>query len=219
MLLACVAPRLRLAVGLMLDIVQIRPGELFAMLAAIAFAAGLNLYATVALLGLLGRFGHLPLPPGLQLLESWTVIAASCALFVIEFFADKIPAFDLVWSALHTFVRVPVAAMLAFQATRQLSPEQQLLATLLGAAVALAAHGGKTAVRAAVTPSPEPFSNITLSLAEDTLAVALTWLATRHPYVAGTIAALLVAVIVLLIRWVVKALCALLSGAEQQLAG
>src|SRR5712692_8406300 len=149
--------------------------ELLALLVATSFAAGLNLYATVATLGLLSRAGVLPLPPALQLLDNWYVIAISAALFLIEFFADKIPAFDLIWNALHTFVRVPVAGLLAFEATKQLSPEQQLLATLLGAGVALAAHGGKTAVRAAVTPSPEPLSNITLSLGEDVLAVGLTW--------------------------------------------
>jgi len=202
----------------MLDVLQIPPSELFALLAAIGFAAGLNLYATVASLGLLARFGHLPLPPGLQLLESWPVIAASTALFAIEFFADKIPAFDLIWNALHTFVRVPVAGLLAFEATRQLSPEEQLLATLLGAAVALVAHGGKTAARAAVTPSPEPLSNMTLSVSEDILAIGLTWLATRHPYAAGTVAAIFVVIIVILTRQVVRALRALFRGAEEKLA-
>jgi len=202
----------------MLNMLQIPPSELFALLAAISFAAGLNLYATVAFLGLLARFGHLPLPPGLQLLEAWPVIVASAALFILEFFVDKIPAFDLIWNALHTFVRVPVAALLAFQATRQLSPEQQLLATLLGAAVALAAHGGKTAVRAAVTPSPEPLSNMTLSVGEDILAVGLTWLATRHPYVAGTIVAVFVAIVLILTRWVIRALRALFRSAEHELA-
>ncbi len=203
----------------MKDVLQIPPAQLFALLAAIGFAAGLNVYATVAALGLLARFGHLSLPPGLQLLESWTVIVASSALFAIELVADKIPAFDLIWNALHTFVRVPIAALLAFQATRQLSPEQQLLATLLGAAVAFAAHGGKTAVRAAVTPSPEPLSNVTLSLGEDILAVGLTWLATRHPYIAGMIAAAFVLVIIVLIRWVIRALRALFRGAERELGG
>ncbi len=168
----------------MLDVLQIPPSQLFALLAAIGFAAGLNLYATVGALGLLARFGHLPLPAGLQILQSWTVIAASSALFLIEF-----------------------------------SPEQQLLATLLGAGVALAAHGGKTAVRAAVTPSPEPLSNITLSLGEDVLAVGLTWLAARHPYVAGTLATIFVVIIVLLIRWVIRAMRALFRGAEHELAG
>ena len=203
----------------MLDVLQSPPTQLFALLAAVGFAAGLNLYATVGVLGLLARFGHLPLPPGLHILQSWTVIAATTVLFLVEFFADKVPAFDLIWNALHTFVRVPVAALLAFEATKQLSPQQQLLATLLGAAVALAAHGGKTAVRAAVTPSPEPLSNITLSLGEDILAVGLTWLATRHPYVAGTLATIFVVIIVLLTRWVIRAMRALFRGAEHELAG
>lgn len=202
----------------MLDVLKIPPAELFALLAAIGFAAGLNLYATVAVLGLLARFGHLPLPPGLQLLASWTVVVASAILFAIEFFADKIPAFDLVWNALHTFVRVPVAGLLAYEATSQLSPEKQLLATILGAAIALVAHGGKTAARAAITPSPEPISNISLSVGEDILAIGLTWLATRHPYIAGTIALVLVAIITLLARWVIRAMRALFRGAEHELA-
>jgi hypothetical protein len=202
----------------MLNVLQIPPAELFALLAAIGFAAGLNLYATVAVLGLLAHFAHLPLPSGLQLLDTWPVIAASIALFVIEFFADKIPAFDLIWNALHTFIRVPAAALLAYQATRQLSPEHQLLATLLGAAVALVAHSGKTAARAAVTPSPEPFSNIALSLGEDAFAIALTWLATRHPYAAGALACILIVIILLLTHWVIRAMRALFRGAEQELA-
>jgi hypothetical protein len=200
------------------NILQIPPSELFALLAAIGFAAGLNLYATVAALGLLARFGHLPLPPGLQLLAGWPIISASLVLFAIEFFGDKIPAFDLIWNALHTFIRVPVAGLLAFQATSQLSPEKQLLATLLGATVAFVAHGGKTAARAAVTPSPEPLSNITLSLAEDALAIALTWLATRHPYIAGTVAVIFVVATLALMRLVIRALRALFRGADHQLA-
>ena len=200
----------------MLNVLEIPPSELFALLAAIGFAAGLNLYATVAVLGLLARFGHLPLPPGLLLLAGWPVIAASIALFTIEFFADKIPAFDLIWNALHTFVRVPIAGLLAYQATRQLSHEHQLLATLVGGGVALIAHSGKTAARAAVTPSPEPFSNITLSLVEDVLAIGLTWLATRHPYIAGTFATIFVLIIVLLARWVIRAMRALFRGAEHE---
>jgi uncharacterized protein DUF4126 len=203
----------------MLNVLLIPSSELFALLVAIGFAAGLNLYATIAVLGLLAHFGHLPLPPGLQLVAGWPVIIASLVLFGVEFFADKIPAFDLIWNALHTFIRVPVAGLLAYRATSQLSPEHQLLATLLGAGVALIAHGGKTAARAAVTPSPEPFSNITLSLGEDVVAIGLTWLATRHPYVAGTLATILIVIIVLLARLVIRALRALFRGAEQELAG
>lgn len=202
----------------MINWLRIPTPELFALLAAIAFAAGLNVYATVAVLGLLSRFGHLAIPPTLHALESPPVIVASLVLFAAEFFADKIPAFDLIWSALHTFVRVPVAALLAYGATSQLTTAQQVLATLLGAAIAFAAHGGKTAVRAAVTPSPEPASNIALSLGEDGLAIALTWLGTRHPYVAGTIALCFVAAIVVLVRSVARALRALFLGAEKELS-
>ena len=202
----------------MLNVLQIPPSELFALLVAIGFAAGLNLYATVTVLGLLARFGHLPLPPGLQLLAGWPVIGASSVLFAIEFFADKIPAFDLIWNALHTFIRVPVAGLLAYRATSQLSPEHQLLAALLGAGVAFIAHSGKTAARAAVTPSPEPLSNIGLSVGEDIVAIGLTWIATRHPYVAGALATVFVVIVVLLARWVIRAMRALFRGAEREIA-
>jgi Domain of unknown function (DUF4126) len=198
-------------------LVRLTANELVAMLVGTSFAAGLNVYATVATLGLLARFDLLPLPDSLHLLESWWIIAASIVLFVIEFFADKVPAFDLIWNALHTFVRVPIAALLAYTATSQLSPGKQLLATLLGGLIALAAHGGKTAVRAAVTPSPEPISNIGLSLGEDALAIFLTWFATQHPYSAAAIVLVLVAIIALLIRWIVRALRALFCGAQYEL--
>src|ERR1700721_3420787 len=105
--------------------------ELVALLVAVSFAAGLNVYATVATLGLLAHAGLLALPPGLRLLDSWYVIGASGALFAVEFFADKIPAFDLIWNALHTFIGGPVAGLIAYQATSQLSPKKQLLATFL----------------------------------------------------------------------------------------
>jgi len=192
------------------------PGhELVALIVAVSFAAGLNVYATVATLGILAHTGVLVLPEALHLLASWWTIGASIALFAVEFFADKVPAFDLVWNALHTFIRVPVAGLLAWRASATLSPQQQLLATLLGAGIAFAAHGGKTAVRAAVTPSPEPLSNIGLSLGEDVLSISLTWLATRHPYAAGFTAAALVLIILLLVRFVWRALRSLFRSAER----
>ena len=180
--------------------------DLAGLIVAISFAAGLNVYATVATLGLLTHAGLLDLPSGLHLVSSWWVIGASGALFAIEFFADKIPAFDLFWNALHTFVRVPVAALIAYGAASQLSPEKQLLATLAGGAIALLAHGGKTAARVAVTPSPEPVSNFVLSSGEDTLAVFLTWLATQHPIAAALIVAAFLAAIVVVMRWIVRAM-------------
>jgi hypothetical protein len=197
--------------------VRIPSNELFAVLTAICFAAGLNVYATVATLGLLAHAGVIPLPPALHILSSWYVIACSAFLFLMEFFADKVPVLDLLWNALHTFVRVPVAAFLAYAATSQLSSGMQLLATLLGGAIALVAHGGKTAVRAAVTPYPEPISNITLSLGEDALAVFLTWFATRHPYWAATITLAFVLVILALMRWVVGALRSMFRRAREEI--
>jgi hypothetical protein len=191
------------------------PNELVALLIAVSFAAGLNVYATVATLGLLGHFHVVALPASLGLLTSWWVIAASAALFGVEFFADKVPAFDLIWNALHTFIRVPVAALLAYQAASALSPGEQLVAALAGGAIAFVAHGGKTAVRAAVTPSPEPFSNIALSMGEDALAIFLTWMATWKPYIAAVIAVVLLIITILLVRTVVKAVGRLFRGRER----
>src|ERR1019366_1276818 len=185
--------------------------ELVGLIVAVSFAAGLNVYATVATLGLLAHAGLVALPSGLHPLASWWVIGASGVLFAIEFFADKIPVFDLFWNALHTFVRIPVAALIAYGATSQLSPEKQLLAAL----------GGKTAARVAVTPSPEPVSNFALSAGEDTLAVFLTWLAARHPIAAALMVAAFLAVIVVPTRWIVRAMTRamknLFSGAENEL--
>jgi hypothetical protein len=190
------------------------PNEIVALLIAVSFAAGLNVYATVATLGLLGHFQWIALPPSLHLVTGWPIIVASAALFGVEFFADKVPAFDLIWNALHTFIRVPVAAVLAYQAAASLSPGEQLVAALAGGLIAFIAHGGKTAVRAAVTPSPEPLSNISLSLGEDTLAIGLTWIAMWKPYIAAAIAVVLVIVTLLLVRWVWRALKSLFRGAK-----
>jgi Domain of unknown function (DUF4126) len=195
------------------------PNEIVALLIAVSFAAGLNLYATVATLGLLGHFHAVALPPSLHLLMGWPIIVASLSLFVVEFFADKVPAFDLVWNALHTFIRVPVAALLAFAAASSLSPGEQLAATLAGGLIAFIAHGGKTAARAAVTPSPEPLSNITLSMGEDGLAILLTWLAAWKPYLAAAIALALTLVVLLLIRVVWRALASLFRGTRAAAEG
>lgn len=192
--------------------------DLPALMLATCFAAGLNVYATVATLGLLAHAKVLALPPALHPVASWYVIGACVALFVVEFFADKIPAFDLVWNALHTFVRIPVAALLAWGAAAQLSPGMQLLAAVLGGGIALAAHGGKMAARLAVTPSPEPLSNIGLSLGEDALAVFLTWFATQHPYISTAIVMVGLVLIVLMIRVVVRALRSLFRGAEREVS-
>jgi|SRR5580704_128134 hypothetical protein len=192
-------------------------GRYFAILAAICFAAGLNVYATVASLGLLARAGTIVLPESLHALQSWWVIGGSAVLFVVEFFGDKIPAFDLIWNALHTFIRIPVAALIAYLATSQLSPGEQALCALAGGVIALAAHGGKTAARVAVTASPEPLSNIALSLSEDAIAIFLVWFATKHPYSAASIVLLGLVIVALTIRLVWRAMRSLFAGAEREM--
>jgi hypothetical protein len=195
--------------------VHFTPKDLFGLIAGTSFAAGLNLYATLATLGLLSRADVIALPPSLRLIQEWWVIGASVALFALEFVADKIPVFDLVWNALHTFIRVPVAALIAYQASAQLPPYLQISTAVAGGLIALAAHGGKTAARAAVTPSPEPFSNMILSVGEDVGAIGLTWLATHHPYLTGAIVAVLVLTVIFSIRLVVRALRTLFRTAER----
>lgn len=190
--------------------------EIIAIVVGASFAAGLNVYAAVATLGLLGRFEVLSLPPSLALLQNDWVIGVCALLFVVEFFFDKVPAFDLIWNALQTFVRVPVAALLSWFATAPLSTEEQMLAAVVGGTIALAAHGGKMAVRTAVTPSPEPVSNVALSLAEDVLAIFLVWFAVTHPYLAAALVIALLMAIVLIVRMVLKAMAALFRGARAE---
>ncbi len=182
------------------------PSTIAALIIAASFAAGLNVYATVLTLGLLAHAHWVVLPPGLEILGDWVVIAVSGTLFAAEFVADKIPGLDMIWNALHTFIRVPVAGLLAYRASSHLSPEMQLLATLGGAAIAMVAHSSKTAVRAIVTPSPEPVSNIALSTGEDGIAIGLTWLVTQHPWTAASIAIAFIVIALLMTRWVVGAL-------------
>jgi hypothetical protein len=189
--------------------------DLVAFLVAISFAAGLNVYATVATLGLLARAGVLVLPAGLEPIASGWVIGGSALLFLVEFVADKIPLFDLIWNALHTFVRVPVGALLAYGATSQLGPGWQLVAAAVGGTIALAAHGAKTAARAAVSPSPEPFSNFALSVGEDAFTIFITWFATKHPVAAAAIVAVLLVAIVVMLRWIVRALRSLFDVAAR----
>jgi len=169
------------------------PVEILGLALGAGFSSGLNLYATVATLGLLQRFGVLHLPPGLQVLSHPWVLAIAIALYLLEFFADKIPYFDTFWDALHTFIRPPAAALLAFAAAGGAPAEWRWGAALLAGGVALTSHGTKASARAAVNATPEPFSNWFLSFGEDVLAVYLTWMATTHPIATTIIVAALVA--------------------------
>lgn len=204
--------------GIPIFVMTLNSDQTVAMLAGTSFAAGLNVYATVATLGLLSRAGVIALPGSLGALQSWWIIGVALAMFGLEFFADKIPAFDLIWNALHTFIRIPVAALLAWVATSHLSPGMQLASAALGGLIAFAAHGGKTALRAAVTPSPEPFSNMALSFSEDAGAIGLSWIAAQHPYVAAGIVIVLLVMVGVLMRWVIRGLRGLFARARVALA-
>jgi len=182
------------------------PPQLLSFVLSISFGAGINVYATMATLGLLERAGVVHLPSSLSAVGNWWVIGISLTMFVVEFVADKIPYFDLVWNVLHTFIRVPLAALLSWAATPDLGPEWHWAATALSGVIAFIAHGGKLAVRAAVTPSPEPVSNTALSLGEDAFTIFLIWFATAHPYLAATIVLVLLVISFVALRWILRAL-------------
>jgi hypothetical protein len=169
------------------------PVETLGLALGAGFSSGLNLYATIATLGLLQRFGVIHLPPSLQSLSHPVILGIAIALYAIEFLADKIPYVDTVWDAIHTLIRPPAAALLAYSAAVSAPPEWRWGAALLAGGVALTSHGTKASARAAVNTIPEPFSNWTLSFGEDVLAVWLTWLAAVHPRATVVVVALLVA--------------------------
>ena len=147
------------------------------------WVSGINLYATVATLGLLGRFSNLRLPGELDVLTSWWIIGLAVALYIIEFFADKIPYLDNAWDAIHTFIRIPAGAVLAATAFGDFDRGIQVVALLLGGGLALSAHGTKASARAAINLSPEPVSNIVVSLLEDVVAVVSILLSVFLPVV------------------------------------
>jgi len=146
-----------------------------------AWTSGLNLYATIATLGLAGSAGMIQLPTDLQILTDPLVIGIACVMYFIEFFADKVPYVDNGWDVLHTFIRIPGGALLAARAVGSVNPAVELAALLAGGTVALAAHGTKATVRLAVNVSPEPFSNWVASVGEDLTVLGGIWLIFHHP--------------------------------------
>lgn len=148
-----------------------------------SWVSGINLYATVATLGLLSRFAHLKLPGELDVLTSWWVIGIALFLFVVEFIADKIPVVDSAWDVIHTFIRIPAGAVLAATAFGDFDKSVQVVAFLIGGGLALSSHGTKAATRAVINTSPEPVSNIVVSLAEDVLVVVSILLAVFLPVI------------------------------------
>jgi Domain of unknown function (DUF4126) len=176
--------------------------QLIALAAALGWASGLRLYAVVFLTGLAGALGWIALPEGLKVLQQPAMLYASGALLAVEFFADKVPWIDSAWDAVHTFIRIPAGAALAYSVFGGDQATWASVAALLGGTLAATSHAAKTTTRAAANTSPEPFSNLMLSLAGDAFVPAMLWLSTTNPVaffvvLAVTLVVMVVAIVVL----------------------
>lgn len=154
---------------------------LIALSMGVAWASGINLYATVLMLGVLNNMGHISLPPGLEIVSDPMVLVAAGFMYCVEFFADKTPGVDTGWDALHTFIRIPAGAALAAGAVGELSPAIELAAALTGASMAAGSHAFKAGSRVMINTSPEPVSNWVASFSEDLLVIGGLWTALNHP--------------------------------------
>jgi len=185
------------------------PGDLLTLLGrtlGFSFAAGINLYATVAIIGLAARYGWVDLPPQYRVFDNNWIIGASIAMYLVEFIADKVPWVDTLWDAIHTVVRPLGGALIAVATIGHAQPWVQVVAALAGAGLAASTHAAKAGTRAAANTSPEPFSNWTLSLAEDGFVVGLGLLALTRPIAAAAVVLVALTVIVLGVRWLLDAL-------------
>jgi len=169
-----------------------------------SWVSGINLYAGVATLGLLGRFAHLNLPGDLNVVTIWWVIGVAIFLYCVEFFADKIPYVDSVWDAIHTFIRIPAGAVLAATAFGDFDKPVQVVAFLLGGGIALSSHGAKAATRVAINTIPEPVSNTAASLSEDVVAIGSMALAPFFPVLVIVIVALAVIASLIIVPRIIK---------------
>ena len=170
-----------------------------------SFAAGLNLYATVAILGLASRFDWVALPPQFKVFDNDVVIAAAIVMYIVEFVADKIPWVDSIWDGLHTVIRPIGGALIAVATLGHASPAVQGLVALLGGSLAAGSHFTKAGTRAVANTSPEPFTNWILSLSEDALVVGLGFLALKYPVAAAVVVLLCVVTMVMFATWIVRA--------------
>jgi len=174
------------------------------LIVPLAFASGVNLYATVAVLGLSSHYGLVSLPEQFRVFDNPVIITAALAMYLVEFVADKIPWFDSMWDAVHTVIRPLGGALVAVTALGESSPAANALVALLGGSIAMTTHLTKSGTRAAANTTPEPFSNWALSLGEDVLAVGLSYAALQHPIIALIVAVLLLVVIVFFAAMIVR---------------
>jgi len=171
-----------------------------------SLAAGVNLYATVALVGLAARFGWVSLPEQFQVFNNPWIIGVAGVLYVVEFFADKIPWVDTLWDAVHTFVRPVGGALIAVASLGEASPGMEGMVALLGGAVAAGSHATKAGTRVAANASPEPFSNWGLSLLEDVLVVGLGFVTLKFPLLALGVSLAILLAMILAARWIWRSL-------------
>jgi len=176
--------------------------SILALTMGAAWASGINLYAAILMLGLMGVTGNVDLPPGLEILTDPMVLFAAGTMYVVEFFADKIPGVDSTWDILHTFVRIPAGAMLAAGAVGDVTPALSLAAGLMGGGLAASTHAAKAGTRALINTSPEPFSNWTASVMEDVAVIGGLWTALNHP----TLFVAFMIVFILLMIWLLPKL-------------
>ncbi len=193
--------------------------HLVALAAALGWASGLRLYAVVFFTGLAGALGWLPLPGGLQVLQHPLVLGAAGLMLVVEFVADKVPGLDSLWDGLHTLLRIPAGAALAGAVFGGDQAAWATVAALLGGTLAATSHVAKATTRAAVNTSPEPFSNLALSLAGDALVPSMLWLAVAHPLWFGAALLLLLIISVALTLLLFKFLRALVRSLRNRLGG
>lgn len=186
--------------------------QLVALAAALGWASGFRLYAAVFLTGMAGWLGWIPLPPGLQVLQHPGVLIASGFMLFAEFFADKIPLVDSMWDAVHTVIRIPAGAALAAGALGADSQAMTWIAALLGGSLAATSHATKMTTRAAVNTSPEPFSNVAVSLLEDGLVVFMLWLSATHPVIFAIVLVISIVLAVVLLVVLVKFLRKVVRG-------
>ena len=176
--------------------------QTLALTMGVAWASGLNLYATLLMLGILGTTGDMTLPPDLQVLTNPLVIAAAGLMYCVEFFADKTPGVDTGWDAIHTFIRIPAGAVLAAGTIGELGPAAELAAAIVGGSLAASTHASKAGARVLINTSPEPFSNWAASLSEDAAVFAGLWTALHHP----TVFLVLLGIFILLMIWMLPKL-------------
>lgn len=196
--------------------------SIIALTMGVAWASGINLYATILVLGLLGSSGNMVLPPDLQILMNPLVLFAAGAMYLIEFVADKVPGVDNSWDGLHTFIRIPAGAALAAGAVGDVDPAVSLAVAILGGGLAAGVHATKAGSRVLINTSPEPFSNWFASLAEDALVIVGLWTALHYPLL--FIAFLLLFILLMIwllpkvwrgIKWVVNSVMSLLNGGKK----